>query len=386
MAKRGNNEGSILQRSNGLWMGKIAIGRNVDGKPNRISVYGKSRNEVSRKLIELAYQANHGTYTLPNNLNLGRWLHHWLKDYKSINLKPRTYDTYETQMNVHIIPELGHIELQDLKTIMIQQFINKLHNAGNGLSSATIRKIHCIIQAAMNQAITNGLIQKNPATGVELPRLEQRKIRAFTQEEQDAFFKCACDAAMQPAFLVAVDTGLRMGELLALTWNDIDLKKRLIDVNKNIMYIKNRETRAKVKNKLIVQSTPKTEASTRKIPMTEKVYITLMKLKVKSSPDCCLVFATSKGTHYNPRNFERAFMKVVENAGLEHCNSHTLRHTFATRCFEHGVPVKIVSKWLGHSKISHTLDIYTHVMPELENQAIKMLESQQQTVFQAKQP
>jgi len=125
----------------------------------------------------------------------------WLRDYKSIKLKAKTYDTYETQINVHIIPKIENIELKGLKTFHRQQFFNKKFNAGKDLSPATLKKIYCIINSAMKQAQINGLITKNPTVGVELPRLEQKEIKAFTQEEQDKFFEAAKDYDLYNALL-----------------------------------------------------------------------------------------------------------------------------------------------------------------------------------------
>lgn len=265
--------------------------------------------------------------------------------------------------------------MRDLKTAQLQQFINAKYQSGNGLSPATIRKIHNIIHAAMNQAQLNDLILKNPAAGVELPKFKQKKVRAFTIQEQTCFLSAARNLDMYPAFLVSLDTGLRMGELLALTWNDIDFKNRSVNVDRNIMVVRCREKDAKTNYKTVVQDTPKTDASARKIPMTEKVMVTLMKQKLRCTPGCDLVFPSRKGTLMSPRNFQRSFITAANKAGIFDCNSHTMRHTFATRCFERGIPIKIVSKWLGHCKVSHTLDIYTHILSGLENEAIKMLET-----------
>lgn len=373
--KRGNGEGSITKLAESKYMGKIMIGYKCDGSPNRVSVYGKTRKEVSEKLIKLASQAIDGNYIIPSKLTFGDWLLRWLRDYKSINLKPRTYDTYESQITYNIIPVLGMIELKDLKAYHLQQYYNSKFNSGKGLSSATIRKIHNIIQASLKQAIINGLISRNPSIGVELPKLSQREIKVLTAEEQVKFFEAAKSTTRYDAFLIMIDTGVRMGELLALTWDDVDLKTGAISINKNIIYVKDRESETKSKYKIILQDDPKTRASNRKIPLTNRALQILRQLKLKSDPDCGLVFPSTKGTFVDPSNFERSFESVVKKTDIDKCNSHTLRHTFVTRCFEKGISVKIVSKWLGHSKISHTLDIYTHVLPDLEMDAIKILET-----------
>ncbi len=355
-------------------MGKIMIGRKIDGKPNRISVYGKTKGEVLNKLRDLSHSVQYGTYIEPSKVTFGEWLIKWLKDYKSIKLKPRTYDTYETQINYHIVPKLGFILLKDLKTYHIQNFYQGKFDNGKGLSSATIRKMHNIIKSSLVKAIDSELINKNPCKGIDLPPLEQKNIKAFTSEEQINFFETSNNYDLNNAFILAVDTGLRMGEIIPLTWKDIDLKEGYVSVTKNVMYVKDRENITGNKNMLIIQDTPKTKSSIRKVPLTQRVLKMLKEIKLEKSLNSNLLFASRKNTYINPRNFERAFQDCIKRAGIEKCNSHTLRHTFATRCFECGVPAKIVSKWLGHSKVSHTLDIYTHVLPDLDKSAIKAIE------------
>ena len=373
--KRGNGEGSIMKLDNGSWMGKIMIGRKPDGTANRKSIYGKTRKEVSDKLIALANDVNSGSYIEPSKLSLGDWLNNWLKQYKSINLKPKTYDTYETQANYNIIPAIGDIALKDLKTDDIQRYYNSKFNSGKGLSSATIRKHHNILSGALNQAVESGFIQKNPAKGAELPTLKQKEIKVFTLDEQMLFFQVAKDFSLLNAFIVNVDTGLRMGELLALTWDDIDFENELVNVNKNIIFVKDREGKTGNENMLIVQDSPKTKASTRKVPLTQRSLSLLESLRQTQQKKSDIIFCSNKGTYVSPRNYERAFLRVVEKAGIEKCNAHTLRHTYATRLFECGVDAKVVSEFLGHSKVSHTLDIYTHVLPNVKKRAVQVLDN-----------
>jgi integrase len=374
--RRVNGEGTITKLSNGTYMGKVMIGWKSNGKPNRISIYGKTEKEVSAKIREISSKVDNGSYIMPTKLTFGDWLIRWLHDYKSINLKPRTYDTYESQINTHIIPEIGGIELKNLKAPQIQQLYNKLYRNGKGLSSATIRKIHSIISSSLKQAQLNDLIYKNPAIGLELPSHEQKPIRAFTHEEQERFFFSAKGSMFYNALIFAFDTGVRMNELLALTWDDIDLKNGFVTINKTLSYVINRKKAADKKYDLIVTK-PKTKASNRKIPLTSRLQKLLIEMKLRNKKVSNLVFPSKSGGYIDPSNFQRTFRSVVKKAGIEKCSCHILRHTFATRCFEKGIPAKIVSKWLGHSKVGHTLDIYTHVMPDFEKEAIHMLESKQ---------
>ena len=215
----------------------------------------------------------------------------------------------------------------------------------------------------------------HPAKGIELPSLEQKPVKAFTLEEQARFFEVAKSYSYYEAFIFAVDTGVREGELLALTWDDIDFEKGYVQINKTLVFVKDRENKAGSTYILKVQDSTKTKAGIRKIPLTKRCLRMLRELKLRNIAKSQLVFPSKNGTFINPRNLLRCFDTICSKAGLEGFNCHTLRHTFATRCFEKGIPVKIVSRWLGHKKVQHTLDIYTHVMPDEEKKAIERQEN-----------
>ena len=372
--RRSNGEGSITKLKNGRYMGKIMLGRKADGKPNRKTVYGETQTEVLKKINELIYEYNHGIYVEPNRMMFGEWLKIWLTTFKKKKLKSRTYDTYETQINTHITPTLGTLALKDITPFHIQEFYNNLFD--NNLAAATVRKIHQIIKPALAKAEEQGLIRNNPAAkGIELPPLVQKPVTAFSVGEQAIFFDTAKNYTYYDAFLFAVNTGLRSGELLALQWDDIDFINGYVNVNKTLTLIKDRDKQSKNSYILKIKDGTKTKAGVRKIPLTKRCIRMLKQLKLKNIAKTQLVFPSRNGTYINPRNFLRCFKTICEKAELEGYNCHTLRHTFATRCFERGIPVKIVSRWLGHKKVQHTLDIYTHVMPDEEKKAIEKLEN-----------
>ena len=382
--RRGNGEGTITKLKNGLWMGRVTIGRKEDGKLNRKSLYGNTRAEVSAKMVALQNEIQTGNY-IATEMTLKQWLITWLKEYKAINLKPRTYDVYETQVNYNIIPDIGNLVLKELKQQDLQRFYNKKYNNGKGLSSATIRKIHNIINSALNQAVENDLMHKNVAKNVQLPKLVKPQVKAFTLQEQNLFFEAAKEYRLYYAFIVNVDTGLRSGELLALTWNDVDLDNGLIRVNKNIMSVKNRDENAESKNKLIVQDSPKTEASNRTIPLTKRS-LSILK-EIHNNKTCDIVFPSEKDTYVSLRNYQRTFYKVLDKAELKKCSPHVLRHSFVTRCFEKNVQTKVISEMVGHAKLAHTTDIYTHIMLDVKRDAVNALDElySQPTVNQLNQ-
>jgi integrase len=313
-------------------------------------------------------------YIEPSKTTISNWLRNWLKDYKSIKLKPTTYDCYEKLIEKHMIPEFGDFMLKDLKSNNIQRFYNNIYKNGNCLSSATVRKIHTILKSALDQAVTNDLLYKNPANDTELPELKQKEIKVFTIQEQKRFIIYAEGYRLYSAFIVQLDTGLRLGEILALEWQDVELTKGIINVNKNIVLVKNRNEDDERSTELIVQNSTKTKNGKRKIPLTQRSILLLKELKLKQQAKSNIVFCSEKGTHVSPRNYERTIEKVIKKANIEKCNSHTLRHTYATRLFENGVAAKTVSELLGHANISITLNIYTHVLPETRAETARILD------------
>jgi len=371
MARRGRGEGTVARLPDGSWYGRISLGKDENNKYIRKSVYGKSRAEVIRKLIEIRNAVRKGLY-IKNSVTVAQWLRRWLVEYKAINLKPHTYDSYEMQIEHNIIPGLGHLLLKEITSLDVQAFYNNKYNNGHGLSSATIRKINSILHAAFNKAIENDIMRKNITNGVQLPRFSQEDVRAFTLDEQKRFFEAAKDYRLYNAFLINVDTGLRAGELLALEWDDIDLEQGLIRIDKGLAVINNRDGSIDTKTVTVVMDSPKTEASIRVIPLTTRSLNLLRETaKVKT---CQLVFPSENNTHVGLRNYIRTFHKVLEKAGMEKRGPHVLRHTFVTRCFEINVQPKVISVMVGHAKLSHTMDIYTHVAMNIKRDAVKALD------------
>lgn len=263
---------------------------------------------------------------------------------------------------------LGQITLKDLNPLQIQKYINEKSKT---LASATVRKQFNILNSSLEKALANDMISKNPCRHIELPVLEQKEIKAFTQEEEQSFLEHSKGDRLYILFVLALDTGLRLGELLALTWDDIDFDNSEIKVNKNLIFVKDFKGKSPNKNTLVVQDTPKTKSSIRKVPVTVRA----MELLQKYKSDRNLIFCTRTGNFISPRNVERSFVRIAEKAGISKCNFHSTRHTYATRLFELGVPVNVVSKLLGHAKASITSDIYISVIPQLKTDAIKALDS-----------
>jgi integrase len=379
--KRGNGEGTIVKVKDNLWRGAVVIGRDENGNLKRKWFNGKTKKEVIEKMQPVLALISAGDYVEPSKTSLGEWLDAWLSEYKKNVLKPTTYDSYETNIRCHLKPGLGHISLKDLKTVDIQRFINDKFEGG--VSTALIRKLKNIIHGSLKQAMVNQLVTKNVSEGVVLPTHKQKEIRVFSKDEEKAFINELKGDRLEVAFKLDLVSGLRIGELLGLTWDCIDLTNGIITVKQSLIRVKNRSKNPEKKNLYIIENTTKTRNSKRKVPIPKAAVSMLQKYKLKQEwekriaegtyEDNNLLFCTALGNRIIPRNAERSFARVAKKAGITGASIHSLRHTYATRLFEKGVAAKTVSELLGHKNVSHTLDVYTHVLPDIKSDAVENL-------------
>ena len=379
--KRGNGEGTIVKVKDNLWRGAVVIGRDENGNLKRKWFNGKTKKEVIEKMQPVLALISAGDYVEPSKTSLGEWLDVWLSEYKKNVLKPTTYDSYETNIRCHLKPGLGHISLKDLKTVDIQRFINDKFESG--VSTALIRKLKNIIHGSLKQAMVNQLVAKNVSEGVVLPTHKQKEIRVFSKDEEKAFINELKGDRLEVAFKLDLVSGLRIGELLGLTWDCIDLTNGIITVKQSLIRVKNRSKNPEKKNLYIIENTTKTRNSKRKVPIPKAAVSMLQKYKLKQEwekriaegtyEDNNLLFCTALGNRIIPRNAERSFARVAKKAGITGASIHSLRHTYATRLFEKGVAAKTVSELLGHKNVSHTLDVYTHVLPDIKSDAVENL-------------
>ncbi|MFP4457222.1 MAG: tyrosine-type recombinase/integrase [Clostridia bacterium] len=374
---RGSGEGTIYKRKvDGVWCGQIDFGRDPNtGRRLRKSIYGSTKREVRAKMLDMM-QKYHNRQINLENVNLIDWMYRWLNTYKKPKLRPRTYQSYESIIRVHIA-EIGNYTVKKLKPITIQRFIN---SKSEGLSKRRIKYILTVLKAGLEQAVINNLITQNPAKHIEIPAntKPKKKSRAFTISEQAKFLDQAQNAYYGNLFIFALETGLRRGEILALKWSDVKLEEKAVLIRRGIVEVKQDGKYT------LIEQPPKTEASKRELPLTttaikilKKQKIKQLELKVKLGSefnDYDLVFSTSTGNYIYPRNILRAYYKILEQAGIEKCGMHTLRHTFATRLIEQNANPKVVQSLLGHSDISMTMNIYAHVLPDKKSETIALLE------------
>ena len=372
MSKRGNCEGSISKRKDGRWQGAVTVGKNPDGSQKRQYIYGKTRMEVAVKMNELLQVVNRGSYIDKNrNPTVSEWMFAWLNSYKKNTIKQTTFDQYEYVIRVHLEPEFGDTKLIDLKEDSLQRYYNLLYS--EGLSPRTIQLINVVFHSALKKAMKCGHIIRNVCENVELPKQIKKERRVLSPQEQTMLLNELRDDEDGNIYIFALLTGLRRGEILALTWNDIDLKECTISVSKTLNRIKNYDSEEKTK---LVVTEPKTATSTRVIPIVDCLVPLLKEQKelTKGNNKLNLVFPSKTGNYIDPGNYNRKFYKIIKKLGLPKANPHSLRHSFATRALEAGVDLKTTQELLGHSSIDITANLYTHALMEHKRNKIKKLD------------
>lgn len=383
MAKRSNGEGTIFKRSDGRW----CASRYVDvgnGKFKRKYVYGKTQKEVKEKLKKLE------SYTAPKETDtilLQEWMMEWMREYKEPILKQTTYENYMMNIQTHIVnSEIGKSELAKLTTDQLQKFYNsKLQGKGGKekLSRRTVEYLHTIIGGALSQAYRNELLPKNVNDFTVLPRKDKQEIEPLTIEELQKVLIAAKDTRLYDLLVVEIYTGMRKGEILGLQWENVDFEKKMLYVKKNLCRVKNKDSTDKRKTKLVLME-PKTKKSVRAIPLTEEA-IHILKIHRKRQNeekmrfrdiyrDQGIVFAKPDGGFEDPREILRSFHKILEEAGVRKCRFHDLRHTFASILLNEGESMKVIQELLGHSTITTTMDIYSHVAKETKEKSVKVIE------------
>lgn len=369
----------ITPRSDGRYMGRFThLGQTY-------TLYGHSPKKLKIELDDLKYEVTHGIYVKEANITLEAWFSIWLETYKAVTVKAGTIQTYKQVFATLIQAELGKYRLKNIKLAIVQRYINTLFQ--KGYSKTRINMVYVILLDMYKQAVKNGLVKDNPIQFVDLPKFGTKKEkRVLTLEEQRIFLNYAKFSGYYDFYVVALYTGMRCGEILALEWNDIDLKNNLIKVQGTLVYIRNESRRYK--------DAPKSKSSYRDIPMLDNVAEILKQRRKNQSEirlkmgkqwvsDDCLknpVFTYNTGTVFWDTAIRVDIKKIVKkiqknHADFDHITPHTFRHTFATRGLEKGIPPKVMQTILGHATLAMTMDLYSHVLPNVKAEEMKKLEN-----------
>lgn len=390
--KRGaKGSGMIRQRSDGRWEARYTVGRDPGtGKQIQKSIYGKTQNEVRRKLNGIIKDIDDGQYSDDGSMTVGRWMDIWLEEY-TLNIKDTTKRSYSDQIRLHIKPGLGAVKLSKLTPLMIQRFYNKLSESGRivredrkqqedpGLSARSVRNVHNVLHKALKQATRppHSLIKYNPADAVELPRVVEKEMNTLTKEEIAALLNDLKNDWHYPMFYVAMFCGLRRGELLGLQWKNIDFEKRTIRITGQLQ----RERKKGGINRIV----PLKNDKTRVIYPADSVFDVLLDHKhiqdiIKKDAgdkwqDTGAVFTNPTGGWLEGSAVYRCLMRHLANIGIEDVRLHDLRHTFATISIAEGVDIKTLQEELGHHDPGFTLRVYGHTQETMKREAAAKIQS-----------
>ncbi len=378
MAKRGAQGAGTIRKKTitrsgkeyTYWEARVTTGRDPGtGKQVQRSITGKTQKEVLDKLRAITQDVSAGTYTAPSRFTVGQWLDIWLAQYLT-GVKPNTVQAYSVAVRKHIKPALGAVGLSELRTHTVQTFANSL----DSLSAATVRLICKVLHRALEKAVALEYIPKNPVNGCELPRLEQKEICPLDDVQAGAIMSAARGGDMEIIISVALFTGLRLSELLGLTWDSIGA--HTINVNKQLAKPAHRKSGPFISPK---------NGKGRIITPAPSVLKALREQKRRQAEDRLkagplwsnaynLVFTTPTGAPLEAYTVQRGFAAVLASAGIEGVRFHDLRHTYAVNAIRAGDDIKTVQGNLGHATAAFTLDKYGHFTEQMKHASAARME------------
>lgn len=335
------------------------------GKQVQRSISGKTQKEVRQKLQAATSAIAAGSYVAPCKMTLGEWLEIWKKEYLG-SVKPLTVKDYYNQIDNHIKPAMGAVRLDSLETHMIQRFYNTLTDkAGKPLSPKTVKNIHGVLHKALQQAIANGYISQNPAAACILPKIQKPEIKPLEPDEIALFLKEANKDSYSNLFTVAIFTGMRQGELLGLSWENVDFKNGVIYVKQQLQ-CKDGEyffcTPKSGKGRTIAPASVVMDALHQQ--WRDQRMASMEAGEAWSNPNN-LVFTDSLGKNLVRRTVVKHFKSVAQRVGIPGARFHDLRHSFAVTSLQAGDDIKTVQANLGHATAAFTLDVYGHVSEKM---------------------
>lgn len=362
MSKRGLN---IYKRKDGRWEGRYPKGRKENKTLYYGYIYGESYKEVKEKIIrqraddqfDIGVTAYYGT--------ISEWFEFWLRHHIASGVKQSTYASYYHKLHTYVFPVIGHRKLVKLTQQDMEDWVKNIEGI---LSPSSIRVIFRLVQSGLEMAKKQHYRVDNPCEGCHLPKVEASKTKALSRVQQQKLVKVSRDSKKGFPILLTLETGMRIGEVCGLKWEDINFEEGYLSVQR---------TRQRIIKKagtgtFITENSPKTSHSQRVIPLSATLLLSLKKRYVASS---CSYVMELGGRPLEPRAVDRHFKEIISQFGWTGISFHSLRHTFATRCVEMGVNIAAVSALMGHSSIKTTLDIYTTTFFSEKQAAIQQITS-----------
>lgn len=365
MARRGEN---IYKRKDGRYEGRYVIGKTTDGRTKFGYIYGRQYQVVRSALLKkkAALLGNCGE-AYSHATTVSRWMEQWLETEHRSCVKQSSYQTYLNAYRNHIKPHMGSVYIHQLTPLLIQDFLDVL--ADKGLAPGTIKCVYRLLAAGLRSAQEEGLICRTPCRKIRIQHDEYAEQRVLNRDEQASMRRAAVERGNLAA-LLGMYTGMRLGEICALKWTDIDWKERTISVRRTVQRIAcSQRPTGSPRTKLTI-GLPKSVHSCRVLPVPEFL-LDLLKKAMEGNSSYYIFGVEERPAE--PRTIQRQFQRLAQTNQICGVHFHTLRHSFATRLLELGTDVKTVSELLGHSSTCITLDFYAHSLSDDQRKAVEML-------------
>ncbi len=372
--------GTIVKRSENSYRIKVSLGK--DQTTGKYKAYYETvrgtKADSQRRLRELLTQLDNGIFIKPAKETLADYLNRWLEDYAKPNCSPRTFESYDMIVKLHLIPHFGSIPLLSLQPQHIQKYYAKALDSGRrdgkgGLSASTVRKHHRVLFEALRYGVKHEIITRNVAEAVDPPRAQVKEMQIWNAHEIECFLEEAKSTPYYALFHLDLFSGLRRSEILGLKWADMDFMFGQLSVNRSLHQLTDGR---------YVFRPPKTAKGRREVSLTplslkvmqeyyEEQKTLYTTLGIPFSDERLVFCHIENGKPLRPNTITRAWTSIGEKAGLKHIRLHDCRHSHASLLLKQGVHPKIVSERLGHSSVQITLDTYSHVTPGLQAAAAK---------------
>jgi len=380
----------ISKRADGRYQGRFTF------QGERFTLYDRDIKALQKKMADAKYEMEHGIYINAQHMTLNTFFETWIKEFKENTVKANTLSVYMEIYKIHIAPSLGKLQVSSINKLMVQRLLNNMSK--NGLSPNTLAKTKAILYSIFKEAMENRMISYNPCENITIRR-DKTERRVLSLQEQQQLLEVLQGSRYEILCILGLSTGLRIGELSGLRWEDINFEEKTLTVERTYIYLHD------VKNHQMKDEfhSPKTKNSCRTIRLLDSTLellkqhkIAQEKEKAEAGASWCpvedgetLVFTTKTGSpvrglnvaetlngyvrKINKREKRLAEQENREPVIFERITPHTLRHTFATRAFESGIPPKVVQQILGHSSLEMTMDLYTHVTEDVQSKEIQKL-------------
>ncbi len=361
--RRGRGEGTIRERKPGLWAGEVSLGTGPDGKRARKTVYGATKREVMVKMREAMASAARGPIAA-GKVTLGEYLARWIRDAVKPNLRPTTIDSYERLVRLHITPRIGHLPMKKVDAPTLQALYALV-------PTPRLRElVHAVLHSALRQAVRWRLLEHNPVDAVDKPRVERREMTVWNEQQALRFLAAIDGDRLEAFYILALSSALRLGELLGLHWIDVDLGRATLAVRRQL---------TEIAGKLTLEP-PKTKSARRVVALPALAVAALrehrQQMLKEGHATAAYVFVDTEGGPLRRSNLRRrSWAPLLAKAEVPVIRIHDLRHTSTTLLLAAGVNAKVAQERLGHSRISTTLDTYTHVLPTMQAEAAAELDA-----------